>query len=1107
MKAGDEKTNVPGTVSADRLALIHRLIDDCIERRITGESLSHEALIADHPELMPELAEELKHLDVIERARRRVAGSSQLDPLDASQHPKPSLGADVFPGYDIEHEIHRGGQGVVYKAIQRSTGRTVALKVLREGMFAGTRELMRFEREIDVLGTLRHPNIVRVLDRGVTAGGSFYCVMDCIDGLPADLYVEKQSRSLSIDDVLTLFLTICDAVQAAHLNGVIHRDLKPSNILVDESGTPFVLDFGLAKRTEPSADSAMTMTGQFVGSIPWASPEQAAGASDVDVRTDVYALGLLLYRMLTRAFPYAVDGPAREVLERIIHSSPAPPSQYRREISHELETIILRCLAKDRDRRYHSAGALALDLRRMINGEPIDAKRDSTWYVLRKTLWRYRIAAGVAATFFIVVTGSAIWLAQLYSEQRTQSARAELAAADARRETERAEAINKLLESAISAADPTQERGPDYTVRELLDEFSTTLNSDTDADPRVIASVHRALGKAYRGLGLPIAAKPHTRRALAIYQKLESAPPHELAMSLNEYGLNLMNLDSNGVALDMLEQSLAILEKLQGEDHPEVLSIRSNIATALHALSRDDEAEAMITDVIARTRANSDEPQPILATYLLNLASIRSMHGHVDDAVALSEEALDIASLHDTTSNGNTARIMSALASFHREAGHLDSAIELLNRSLSIRRRLYGDEHIEVGNGHSHLATVLLNLGRLDEALEHSLKSLEICRAVYPEPHPRILQELNTVVQTYVTRAEPDLAIPYAAQLVEHSKLLHGEKHYNVVGALNTRAQLFMMQEKLSESEADFREALEIASELFGDDHPVVPILYNNLGLCLSRQDRDREAAEIYRVGLGLARRIHPDDHPGRISLTIQLAEALKFCGDYEESKQLYEEGLAMRRRVYGSDNIYTAYALNGLGDLYIEMRDFAPAEPLYRESLDITTQGLPEGHESRAIPFANLGRVLVELGRPAEAERFTRRGLEIREATRPEGDKLIARAQYWMGRCLIDLGKYDEAERHLNAALENRLADEKQLPWRRAVVMARLGEIQTARKNLAEAESLLQDAYKMAEADESVRPFILREIAQLLVDLYKDSNQPSESAKWESTRTELANE
>ena len=356
---------------------------------------------------------------------------------------------DSFIGYRIVREIHRGGQGVVYQAIQESTRRKVAIKVMKEGPFAGPSDRARFDREIQVLGQLNHANIVAIHDTG-SAAGSFYFVMDYISGQPLDVYMASGERS--IDETLRLFGKICEAVNAAHLRGIIHRDLKPGNIRIDAEGEPHILDFRLAKVATSSAEASMTMTGQFIGSLPWASPEQAEGVpGKIDVRTDVYSLGVILHQMLTGKFPYEVIGNVRDVLDRIVEADPIRPSTARRGINDEVETIVLKCLSKERERRYQTAGELGRDVRHYLNGEPIEAKRDSAWYVLRKVLSRYKVPTTLAAVFLMAGSVLGASMTVLYGQAReaAQGAQQELAAskAESRLLREQFEDLFQLLQA------------------------------------------------------------------------------------------------------------------------------------------------------------------------------------------------------------------------------------------------------------------------------------------------------------------------------------------------------------------------------------------------------------------------------------------------------------------------------------------------------------------------------------------------------------------------------------------------------------------------------------------------------------------------------------
>ncbi|MCC6678445.1 MAG: protein kinase [Phycisphaerales bacterium] len=403
----------------------------------------------------------------------QAVGQARQRPGSSTFGVPPAIPADSIPGYEILREIHRGGQGVVYQAIQKSTRRKVAIKVVREGPFSGPAERARFEREVQVLGQLNHPNIVAVHDSGEVAG-SFYFAMDYISGQSLDAWARMQNPS--IDAVLRLFATVCEAVSAAHLRGVIHRDLKPGNIRVDAEGQPHILDFGLAKLAGDHVGSrthAMTLTGQFIGSLPWASPEQAGGTPErIDIRTDVYSLGVVLYQLLTGRFPYDVVGNMRDVLDNILKAEPARPSTIRRQINDEIETIVLKCLSKERERRYQSAGELGRDIHRYLAGEPIEAKRDSGWYVIAKTLRRYRPHVAIAASFLMLLLGAGtaatyLWLEARQSEREARRSEA-TARAESRRAAENLSALRTLARAVLDADEPLRKLRGTTPIREAF---------------------------------------------------------------------------------------------------------------------------------------------------------------------------------------------------------------------------------------------------------------------------------------------------------------------------------------------------------------------------------------------------------------------------------------------------------------------------------------------------------------------------------------------------------------------------------------------------------------------------------------------------------------
>ena len=323
----------------------------------------------------------------------------------------------MLEGYQILEELPRGGQAVVYKAIQKATKRTAAVKVLLQGAYASAQARYRFEREVELAASLQHPNIVTIYDSGITRG-QYYFAMEYIQGKTLDQYV--RTEELSTRETMAIFNKVCSAVVYAHQHGVMHRDLKPGNILVDADGEPHILDFGLAKLTDTSEQVAQetvmtSIPGKIIGTLAFMSPEQASGQpSAIDVRTDVYSLGMILYRVLTDNFPYDVNGSMLTILRNIQEIEPIRPSKLVRRFNTEVEAILLKALAKEPSYRYQSSAELQHDVEYWLKGLPIAARSDSSIYLLRKLLNRHRYTSTVVGLLLLIVLGFSYTSFDLY---------------------------------------------------------------------------------------------------------------------------------------------------------------------------------------------------------------------------------------------------------------------------------------------------------------------------------------------------------------------------------------------------------------------------------------------------------------------------------------------------------------------------------------------------------------------------------------------------------------------------------------------------------------------------------------------------------------------
>ncbi|MBN2128304.1 MAG: serine/threonine protein kinase [Sedimentisphaerales bacterium] len=933
-----------GTSRSERVSSVLR---DVIARRAAGEALLDEQVLSDHADLAPELPEQLEALHFVEQAELRArsepstrgnvacsapggdlghasgsvgAGAQEPDAAAASR-PDPRPAPDAFTGYEIQSEIHRGGQGVVYLAVQEATRRRVAIKVFREQRFTMTDGRARFKREVQVLRRLRHPNLVAILDSGI-AGDCCYLVMDYIAGASLDEHLAGGAAPL--DRVLELFIKIAWAVHAAHVRGIIHRDLKPGNVRVDEAGEPHVLDFGLAKLAgpfsdEPLSSSTMTVTGQFVGSLPWASPEQAEGNPHrIDSRCDIYALGVMLYRALTGSFPYPVTGTFTDVLRHILQTAPQHPGALRPEVNDELDTIVLKCLAKDLDRRYQSAAELARDLERFVAGEAIEAKRDSTWYLIRKMVHRHRVAATAGLAVFALACVSALWLTVLYRAE----ARARV---EAERSTRRASTVQHFLESMLVQPRPT-EGGPGYNAaqqhlvaREALDRASRRVEAELAGEPEVEAAVRTAIGRTYHGIGLFAQAEPHLRRALAIRESLLTPPDPELALSLNSLGELLYDLDDLAGAEACFRQALEQRRLLHPNGHPDLAESIENLGWLLQTRSQHAQAAALYEEAMTMLRGLGCDESIKAARLLSRWGQLGFTRHEFDAARSRFVEARRMLEQLNADETPEAVALLVQMGKLEQAGGRLAEAEAFLREAVELARRVHGDEHPDVSWSLNRLG-ILLHV-----------------RGSYTEAEP-VLRDACAMNEKLLAQDSPYLAR-------SHESL----------------GRLLLDRGDLPGAQQAYQAAVEVWSRRYRPDQPYLTWCRGRMGCVLAARGDLAAAKALLEPALQQRDAVIAEETDQVVADLCALAEIEQVHGEFDHAVTRLSEALDLAETRIGRDSLEAVIVKTRMGAAITQTGDLSRAEPFLRDALLLAHQQLGEDHPATALCLHNLAQWLVE--------------------------------------------------------------------------------------------------------------------------------------------------
>jgi len=824
-----------------------------IDRRCAGDA----ALRAEVSALLDADAEAGSFL--AEPAAVFAAGIPTEDPLEpprASGSPETPVVGRRIGAYEITREIGRGGMGTVYLAA-RADGQfqqDVALKVLKRGMDSEDVQ-RRFLQERQILAWLKHPNIASLLDGGVEADGTLYFVMEYVAGVPLTRYCDE--RRFSIRDRLRLFREVCAGVQHAHVNLVVHRDLKPANVLVTHEGRVKLLDFGVAKLLETSDDGQLTRLESRVLTPQYAAPEQVLGGA-ITVATDVYALGIVLYELLTGRPPYVV--PAGLGAERVIlDEDPSLPStvatkpdardrngsigpeaiaaarslsagDLQKSLRGDLDNIVLKALRKSPAERYPSVEAFARDIEAYETDRPVLARPQSASYRARKFVRRHRV--GVAAATFVLVTMLAGFAGVIWQARETA------------KEARKADASKQFLASLFEIADPSESGGRSITTRQLLDRGAARIETELASEPDVKAEVMATIGWMYYKLGAYDEARDLLERATAHHRgRGDEEYPRVLAALATVH----QAVGEYDVAERCFRESLEKTKDLRGEEHLDVAYRMNDLAILLKDKGDRQEAERLQRQVLAMKRRLAGNDLATAST-LNNLAVLVADRGELTEAEALYREALEIRRAKLGNDHLLVVNTLSNLLVLLRQREDFDAAEPLAREILDVRRRVQGDDHPDVAASLYNLAAILRARKNYPSAEPLFREAIARTKATKGADHPDVATMqvgLSSLLRVQGATAEAE-SLGQSALAIMDARL--PRDHPARAAVLLELGQVFLEEGRAREAERLIGEARQLFVAKFGTESLQAADARLALGRCLARQGRNEEALREFAL-------------------------------------------------------------------------------------------------------------------------------------------------------------------------------------------------------------------------------------------------------------------
>jgi serine/threonine protein kinase len=1105
-----------------------------------------------------------------------------------------ALGSMIGP-YKLLQQIGEGGCGIVYMAEQEQPiRRRVALKVIKPGM--DTRQVIaRFEAERQALAMMDHPNIARILDAGMTGsdqpeignrksqffGARPYFVMELVRGIRITDYCDQ--NNLATRERLDLFMKVVQAVQHAHQKGIIHRDIKPSNVLItlhDGVPVPKVIDFGIAKALEQKLTdkTLFTQFEQFIGTPAYTSPEQAEMSGlDIDTRSDIYSLGVLLYELLVGKTPFDAQELMRsglnEMRRMIREQEPMRPSTKLSQtlvaadvrrlqspasdrpateeeirassrrllriketitlLRGDLDWIVMKCLEKDRTRRYETANGLAGDIEHYLSNEPVTARPPSQLYRLGKLVRRNKLAFAAGTAVMLALLAGIV----VSTWQATRARRAEQAAKE---EKDSAEAVLQFFRDKVLAAGRPEGQkgglGKDVTLRQAIDAAEAEIAKSFTNRPLVEAAIRKTIGESYRYLGELASAIKQLERALELRQQ---------ALGL-EHGASLSAVDAlhqacreagkPDRALPLYEELLKLRRAMVGPEHNDTLTAMNNLGVAYCEAGKHEQAVPLLEKTLELRKARLGPGHADTLGAMHNLALAYMEVGKLDQAVTLLEETLNLSKAKLGADHGDTLNTMQCLFAAYQRAGTSDQGVGLAQEMSELTKAKRGPEHPETLVARYELAQAYMYVGQRDQAQSIFEETLKLSQAKLGPDHPHTVRLMSGLGLAYYNAGKYDRALPLLETVFGIQKTTLGADHDQTLRTMNllSLAVDYASPDNIEKALPLYEETLRLMRTKWGANRSLTLAAMNNLGDAYTVVGRLDEALPLLEEALNLRRAKRGLDHADTRQAMNQLARAYTEAGKLEPAEALYREilglkgdslpamvglarvllervkedtnnpapagervaeglqlardYLAVARVSHTNDAVKLEESLYQAAELYYRHGHYAQAEALYRELIQSRRARLSVEHKDVIDATASLARLLAD---SAWAER------EAKSETRSRKSDIVERAR--------------EAERLLRECLAVRQRGTNARPWRVEDVKSRLGgalvsvaaidpalDATSREAKLAEAERFLLEGHQRLQESQSTAKKYKRDALERLVRVYDAWGKPEQLAEWQ---------